>query len=81
MRHIANQSLADRRTSSGPQHVCFDPGFIEKYQLRRINPELPEAPCRAPFRDIAAPVCFLLSDEAGFMTGTMTVPDGGETLL
>ena len=31
--------------------------------------------------DIAAPVCFLLSDEAGFMTGTMTVPDGGETLL
>lgn len=31
--------------------------------------------------DIAAPVCFLLSDEAGFMTGTTTVPDGGETLL
>ena len=31
--------------------------------------------------DIAAPVCFLLSDEAGFMTGTTLVPDGGETLL
>ncbi len=31
--------------------------------------------------DIAAPVCFLLSDEAGFMTGTTIVPDGGETLL
>jgi NAD(P)-dependent dehydrogenase (short-subunit alcohol dehydrogenase family) len=31
--------------------------------------------------DIAAPVCFLFSDESAFMTGTMTVPDGGETLL
>jgi hypothetical protein len=31
--------------------------------------------------DIAGPVCFLLSDDAGFMTGTTTVPDGGETLL
>ncbi len=31
--------------------------------------------------DIAAPVCFLFSDESAFMTGTLTVPDGGETLL
>ncbi|MEI7783020.1 MAG: SDR family NAD(P)-dependent oxidoreductase [Betaproteobacteria bacterium] len=31
--------------------------------------------------DIAAPVCFLLSDDAGFMTGTTLVPDGGETLI
>ena len=31
--------------------------------------------------DIAAPVCFLLSDEAAFMTGTMLVPDGGETCI
>ena len=31
--------------------------------------------------DIAAPVCFLLSDEAAFMTGTTLVPDGGETSL
>jgi hypothetical protein len=26
-------------------------------------------------------VCFLLSDDAGFMTGTTVVPDGGETLI
>ena len=31
--------------------------------------------------DIAAPVCFLFSDEAGFMTGTTLVPDGGETSM
>ena len=31
--------------------------------------------------DIAGPVCFLLSDDAGFMTGTTIVPDGGETLI
>ena len=31
--------------------------------------------------DIAAAVCFLLSDEAGFVTGQTIVPDGGETLL
>jgi len=26
-------------------------------------------------------VCFLFSDDAGFMTGTTLVPDGGETLI
>ena len=31
--------------------------------------------------DIAAPVCFLFSDEAAFITGQMITPDGGETLL
>lgn len=31
--------------------------------------------------DIAGPVCFLFSDDAAFMTGTTTLPDGGETLL
>ena len=31
--------------------------------------------------DIAAAVCFLLSDEAGFVTGQTLVPDGGETIL
>jgi 3-oxoacyl-[acyl-carrier protein] reductase len=29
--------------------------------------------------EIAAPVCFLLSDEASFITGTLLVVDGGET--
>ncbi len=31
--------------------------------------------------EIAAPVCFLLSDEASFITATLIVPDGGETAL
>ncbi len=31
--------------------------------------------------DVAAPVCFLLSDEAAFITGTVIVPDGGETAV
>lgn len=31
--------------------------------------------------EIAATVCFLLSDEAGFFTGAMLVPDGGATAV
>ena len=31
--------------------------------------------------EIAAPICFLLSSDASFMTGTMIVADGGETAI
>ncbi len=30
--------------------------------------------------EVAAPICFLLSDEASFMTGTLIVVDGGESI-
>ena len=31
--------------------------------------------------EIAAPICFLLSDEASFFTGSLMVPDGGMTAI
>jgi NAD(P)-dependent dehydrogenase (short-subunit alcohol dehydrogenase family) len=31
--------------------------------------------------EIASTVCFLLSDDASFVTATLIVPDGGETAL
>ncbi len=31
--------------------------------------------------EIAAPICFLLSGEASFITGTLLVADGGETAI
>jgi NAD(P)-dependent dehydrogenase (short-subunit alcohol dehydrogenase family) len=43
----------------------FGPGNLQK---RVAEPE-----------EIAAPVCFLLSAEASFITGALLVVDGGET--
>jgi NAD(P)-dependent dehydrogenase (short-subunit alcohol dehydrogenase family) len=54
-------------------------GDIEKGQSQAANLNMLKRVGEAD--DIAGPVCFLLSDDAGFMTGTTTVPDGGETLI
>ena len=43
-------------------------------------PGIPLARIGEP-REIADPVCFLLSDEASFITGQVIVPDGGETSI
>src|SRR5262245_21803376 len=52
----------------------FDKGAAEAAKLN-IAGRLGEP------EDIAAAVCYLLSDEAGFVTGQTIVPDGGETIL
>ena len=31
--------------------------------------------------ELAGPICFLLSDDASFITGTLLVVDGGETAI
>jgi NAD(P)-dependent dehydrogenase (short-subunit alcohol dehydrogenase family) len=52
----------------------------EKEGIRRALPKVPLGFIAAA-DEVAATVCHLLSDEARFITGTVVVQDGGETLL
>ncbi|HUA72314.1 MAG TPA: SDR family NAD(P)-dependent oxidoreductase [Solirubrobacteraceae bacterium] len=52
----------------------FDKGAAAAGQLNMLK-RLGEA------EEIASTVCFLLSDDASFITATLIVPDGGETAL
>ena len=62
------EPLMIKRAGSVEQgSVMFGQGNLQK---RVAEPE-----------EIAAPVCFLLSDEASFITGTLLVADGGETAV
>ena len=62
------EPLMIKRAGSVEQgSVMFGQGNLQK---RVAEPE-----------EIAAPVCFLLSDEASFITGTLLVVDGGETAV
>jgi NAD(P)-dependent dehydrogenase (short-subunit alcohol dehydrogenase family) len=74
--------VAPGRTKTGmtiPLYTERGGGDFEKGAAQAA--ELNIARRLAEPEEIAAPVCFLLSDEAGFVTGQTIVPDGGETIL
>jgi len=74
--------VAPGRTKTGmtiPLYTERGGGDFEKGAA--LAAELNIARRLAEPEEIAAPVCFLLSDEAGFITGQTIVPDGGETIL
>ncbi len=52
----------------------FDKGAAQ------VVAETPQKRIAAP-EEIAAPICFLLSDEASFCTGAVLTPDGGMTAI
>ena len=54
-------------------------GDFEKGAAHAI-PGIPMGRIGEP-REIAEPVCFLLYNEASFITGQVIVPDGGETSI
>jgi len=77
--HVRVNTIAPGRTRTGMTEPLMiqRAGSVEKgsqmfgqanLQLRVAEPD-----------EIAAPVCFLLSDEASFVTGALLVADGGET--
>ena len=68
------QEFLDRPRAFTPSCLVLDislPGLNGlELQKRVAEPE-----------EIAAPVCFLLSEDASFMTGSLIVVDGGETAV
>ncbi len=68
---------ADRYAAAGIRMNSVLPGFIDSY------PETPELIAQIPSRrfgtveEIAATTAFLLSDEAGYITGQNLLVDGG----
>jgi 3-oxoacyl-[acyl-carrier protein] reductase len=74
----------------GPQNITVNaiaPGYIETERLREVYPEGPtEADVQGiPLRRFGAPrevgdvICFLASDRAAYVTGTVIPVDGGLT--
>jgi 3-oxoacyl-[acyl-carrier protein] reductase len=67
---------------------CVSPGLTETEMahvlapetMQRITSETPLGPIGQP-PEIAAVICFLLSEEASFMTGQTVVVDGGRVML
>jgi len=71
----------------GPYHVrvnCVSPGGIEDNQhavfIENYKKKVPLNRLGSP-SDISPVVCFLLSDEAGYVTGQNIIIDGGFTII
>jgi NAD(P)-dependent dehydrogenase (short-subunit alcohol dehydrogenase family) len=59
--------------STPASRATLDPSMVELYTSHHLTPYIGET------EDIAAPVCFLASEEARFITGTVVTVDGGMT--
>nr|WP_047165542.1 SDR family NAD(P)-dependent oxidoreductase [Sphingomonas sp. Y57] len=68
-----------RTAMTEPLFVARGGGDYEKGVASAVQ-HTPQRRSAEP-EEIAAPICFLLSDEASFFTGTLLVPDGGATAL
>jgi NAD(P)-dependent dehydrogenase (short-subunit alcohol dehydrogenase family) len=80
--NIRVNAVAPGRIKTGmtvPLYTERGGGDYEKGAAQAI-PGIPLGRIGEP-REIADPVCFLLSDEASFITGQVITPDGGETSI
>jgi NAD(P)-dependent dehydrogenase (short-subunit alcohol dehydrogenase family) len=80
--NIRVNAVAPGRIKTGmttPLYTERGGGDFEKGAALAI-PGIPMGRIGEP-REIAEPVCFLLSNEASFITGQVIVPDGGETSI
>ena len=91
--HQLTKCMAVDHTAEGIRVNCVAPGPVDTPMLQKevsehVNPEEMEAEMLrglaikrvAKPEEIANVVCFVLSDEASYMTGSIIVADGGECL-
>ena len=82
------RNIAMEFAAQGIRANCVAPGLIATPQvLRSVNPEqMKSTASRTPLgrmgrpEEIASVICFLLSDDASYVTGHLIVADGGYTV-